>query len=249
MQTPAAEPVDPRDEGAETMSGRSARERLRIVKDKLFAGIMGVGGVAVIVAIMLIFAYLFYVVVPLFKGAEITPGVTAAYRASSPVAHAALDEYTEIGLDVRADGSYSFFAAGDGRVIDSGHLLGAASADVAVTSIAAGDPAAHTLFAGTGDGRAVVARADYSISYPDDRRVVTPRLSRAFEGALVEVDERGQALTLLAGQSSDDETTLAAVTADGRVLVVGVTTETSFLDDEVTLTRVTSEIDGNGAAV
>ena len=51
----------------------TSREGWRLLKDRLFALVMAVGGVSVIVAILLIFFYLFYVVVPLFGGADITP--------------------------------------------------------------------------------------------------------------------------------------------------------------------------------
>ncbi len=42
------------------------KERWRLLKDKLVGRLMAIGGIGVIIAILLIFVYLLYVVVPLF---------------------------------------------------------------------------------------------------------------------------------------------------------------------------------------
>ena len=49
----------------------SSRNKSRLFKDAIFGAFMGVGGVSVIGAILLIFFYLGYVVVPLFASAKI----------------------------------------------------------------------------------------------------------------------------------------------------------------------------------
>ncbi|MEQ8230384.1 MAG: phosphate ABC transporter permease, partial [Gammaproteobacteria bacterium] len=82
------------------MRERSARERLRLLKDRLFGLVMGIGGISVIIAILLIFFYLFYVVLPLFAGASMHAEGLRESPATSPPALLALDEYAEIGLSV-----------------------------------------------------------------------------------------------------------------------------------------------------
>ena len=58
-----------------TESARSIRLRKwRTTKDKMFGSAMAVGGISVIVAILLIFFYLFWVVIPLFSSPKLTPG-------------------------------------------------------------------------------------------------------------------------------------------------------------------------------
>ena len=45
--------------------------RWRMLKDHIARHAVGIGGISVIIAIILIFVYLLYVVIPMFEGAEI----------------------------------------------------------------------------------------------------------------------------------------------------------------------------------
>ena len=47
--------------------------RLRAIKNRITTASVGIGGMSVILAIMLIFVYLMYEVFPLFKGADVSP--------------------------------------------------------------------------------------------------------------------------------------------------------------------------------
>ena len=99
----------------------SVRERWRLFKDRCFAAVMAIGGTAVIIAILLIFLYLFYVVLPLFGSAEVSP--RAALTAPGPPAVALnLDEYAETGFRVDGAGHYEFFKLADGRHLSGGDL-------------------------------------------------------------------------------------------------------------------------------
>lgn len=217
-----------------------ARERLRILKDRCFAVSMAVGGVAVLIAILLIFFYLFYVVVPLFASASVEQRRAFDSGVAAP-RHFVLDEYAETAAIVDAAGRYTLTRMASGEVLETGSLGPADGAPVTVT--ARGDPAAYALFTGTADGRATVARIDHDISYPDDRRLVTPSIARPLGSEPLVVSPDGEALVLLAGQAGSDETTVAAVTESGRLYVVNVVSETSFLDDEVTYAITRQEIE------
>ncbi len=241
--------IQPEAEFSLNIAERPARERLRILKDRSFAAVMGVGGVAVIIAILLIFIYLFYVVLPLFEAATITSSASHTRPERSASAYVAIDEYAEIGLDVSADGSYRFLSLHDGHTLSGGQLLETETAADSGVVVAAGDPASRALFAATADGGVVVARADYAISYPDDRRLVTPTISYPLGRAALSVDQGGGAARLLAGQSDDDSTTVVTVGVNGRVVLFNVVAESSFLDDEITLTEVRSEIEIDGSNV
>ena len=221
-----------------------ARERLR--SRTAFGAVMGIGGVSVIIAILLIF------IPPLHRTAPFQRGpITAATRVASAVHQApsvvALDEYAGIAFMVERDGAYRFVAGTDGTVLDDGHLLGAGEPAALVV---AGDPAERSVIAGTRAGQVVLARAQYTVSYPDDRRTVTPSLQYPFGRAPLDVAGDGTALRLLAGQANDDQASVAAVTADGRLVLYAIVRETSFLDDEETLASSTAtlDVDGNNVA-
>lgn len=214
------------------------KRRWREFKDRLFGYTMGVGGVSVIIAILLIFFYLLYAVLPLFKPA----GATAL--ASYPVPggsgektlHVTLDEQAEISARFTASGRVVFFRAADGAVLRED--APALPADVAVTSFAAGNPAQDFVAYGLSDGRVIVLQPAYSVTYTDDGRVTTPHLEYPLGPEPIVVDETGnRAVTALAVQVAEDSVSVVAVLSDEEALLVRITKETSFLDGEVTLER------------
>ncbi len=113
---------------------------------------------------------------------------------------------------------------------------------VSVTSFAVGTVGTKTFALGLSDGRSLVLKREYQVTYPDDVRTVTPSLEYPLDEKPIEIDEKGRALKLLAVESSDQASTVAALTEDLRLLVVSFKKEISFLDDSVTLTRQSSEI-------
>lgn len=183
---------------------------------------MAVGGISVIVAIVLIAFYLVYVVLPLFRPAHVTeitefalPGGT-----ESATLHYALEEQREIGLRVTAAGEAIFFASRDGAIVERKSLRGRVPASI--TAFSAGDPAGGLLVAGMSNGSATLARHTYDVSYPDDVRVIKPRLDFPLGSSPISVDAAGRPLLVVSAESDDRQTTLAAVTDEGRVWLVSL---------------------------
>jgi len=102
------------------------RRQWRMFKDGLARYSVSVGGVGVVVAITLIFFYLAYVVVPLFKSAEVYR--EAEYPVPGQVAertlHLAMEEQAEIGVRFTQNGSVTFFRTRDGEVLQLVRLGG-----------------------------------------------------------------------------------------------------------------------------
>jgi phosphate transport system permease protein len=90
---------------------------------------------------------------------------------------------------------------------------------------------------GLADGSALVVRHRFGVSYPGDRRTVTPTLEHPFGATPLVVDSMGGALTRIAFRDNDERMLMAAVTDDGRLVLAGFGKESSFLSEEVTLTR------------
>ncbi len=218
------------------------RRRWRDIKDFLFRHFMGIGGIGVIVAILLIFFYLLYVVAPLFKGVEMDERVqfTVPGDSNSRTLALAVDEYGEIGLRVSGDGHALFYRLKDGSVIQDHALL--ADDGPGVSSLGRGDPDQGVLAYGLGDGRALVFRHQYRLSYPRGVRQVTPEISYPLGEEAVVVDGEGHALSLLSIQSGEDETTIAALTDDGRLLLSSYSREESLMGDEAEIEAQTTEV-------
>ncbi len=197
---------------------------------------MAFGGISVIIAILLIFVYLLYVVLPMFAGPAVEP--VASYTAPRPgeeTLHLALEEQNELGVRFTRSARVVFFRTEDGSVRDTHQLP--LPAGVEVTSFADADPALATVALGLSDGRALVVRHRYDVTFPGDERVITPALEYPLGEAPVLVDPEGKALLRLAVQRGEEGVSLAATTADRRLVLTSFQQQTSFLDDSVSYER------------
>lgn len=202
---------------------------------------MGIGGIGVIIAIMLIFVYLLYIVLPLFRGAEITSEtqINTTNTLTKPPINFAIDEYAEIGFVIDEDGLAQYIQLKGGSVIDSSPLANSAG----MTSLAKGAESQSVFAVGLSDGTLRLIKQAYAISFPNDQRKITPSLIYPLGEEPLIIDEGGQPLHTIAVQSDDDQTTIAAVTNDSRVLLVRFTKEESFMDETSTIERSSTLID------
>ena len=93
--------------------------RLRLLRDRLARRAVAAGGIGVIVAILLIFIYLLYVVLPLLETPEMAPVASYVLPGSAPVLHLAMDEQAEVGALFDADGQVRFLSTADGSLLSS----------------------------------------------------------------------------------------------------------------------------------
>lgn len=192
---------------------------------------MAVGGIGVIIAIVMIFFYLFYVVVPMFASARIES--VANYQLpfkGTDIAHLALDEYAEVGFAITNSGHYSFFATATGAPIEQGRIANGDTREFVAS--ASGDPNEGSVFVAFSDGSAVVVRPRYTITYPNDKRHITPSLEYPLGRTPIELGLDGSPVALIAGNAGPEEITIVAATASGAVVLTHVVIEESLLGDE-----------------
>jgi phosphate transport system permease protein len=213
----------------------------RELKDRFAKYGVALGGMSVIFAIVLIFFYLLFVVMPLFHGAEMD--VQSEYNvAENTTHHLTLNEYNDVALSLDMQGQARFFSAQDGKLILEPQLP--LANDVVITSFSKGDPSTGIFAYGFADGRALVFKQSYKISYPDDTRLITPRIDYPLDKDFLVVDANGAALNLLSVQSNEEQTTLAAVTSDNRLVINSIVREQDFMDEDLfTIEQTSSNID------
>ena len=221
----------------------------RHLKDVLTRYLMALGGISVIIAIVLIAFYLLYVVLPMFKPPHIEQLASYPVPAGTKTEtlYYAMEEQHEIGLRVTADGSVVFFNTADGSLVHQQFLAGETLAEF--TAFAAGDPSQRLLAIGLDDGAALLAVHEYHVSYPQDVRVILPWIDWPAGKTPLVIDEAGQAISLITAQADEEQVTVAALTADQRLLLVNVTEEEAFLDDEVETIVTKSRIPVAGEVV
>ncbi|NEZ05064.1 ABC transporter permease subunit [Wenzhouxiangella sp. XN201] len=214
------------------------RRRRRYLADGAARWMVRAGGGGVVVALALIFVYLFSEVFPLLRGATVDPGrhyVTADSDATDP-ARLALERYGEIGMRYSRSGELVYFRLGDGEVIRRIELP--IPEGVSVTSVGNGEPRAKRVAFGLSDGTAIILEHGFELEFPEAGvRNVVPDPEFPVGREPVVVDEQGQALNAIAVQKSRDDTGVAAQTADGRMLFVRYRVRTGFLTGETEINR------------
>ena len=95
------------------------RRKLRHFYDQSASVAIAIGGVSVILAILLIFMYLFYEVLPLFESAtlERVEEYQIENRSNSRSLHLAIEEQSEIGMRIGDQADALFFDVTDGATI------------------------------------------------------------------------------------------------------------------------------------
>jgi len=225
------------------------RRNWRLMKDKIARHAMTVGGISVILAVVLIFFYLLYVVYPLFLPASteiLTQYQVPAATKTGKTLHLAMEEQNEIGVRFTDQGGVVFFRVQDGGVIATHQLP--LPEGVTVTSFGTAESVKHVVAYGLSNGTALVVKHEYRTEFTNDAvtnkliRTIRPQLEYPFGEEALVIDEQGGPLVHIAVQVSDEASTVAAITPDNRLLLSGIITEVSFIDDSITAETTTGTL-------
>ncbi|MGD7034518.1 ABC transporter permease subunit [Methylotuvimicrobium buryatense] len=217
--------------------------RWRIIKDNVARYGVIVGGLSIIAAIMLIFFYLLYVVWPLFiePSAESVAHYPVPERGLGDTAMLAVEEQNEVGVRFTENGRIIFFAAPTGKTLLIHSIVLPESARI--SSFADGGPEKGVAVYGLSDGRAIVLKHKYNVSYPENRRVITPVVDYPLGREPLVLDDSGQALEKIAVRVDDDQTTVVAKTSDKRMILTSFEKKRSLFDDDEDFERTDSILD------
>ena len=209
------------------------KRRIRALKDRLTRWYVLVGGLAVLGAITLIFFFLGYVVLPLFKGADLTaqPTIVPAWMqdAGKPLLYG-LEEQNQAGIRVSDKGQALFFDAQTGAELSRVNLP--IPAGVSITSISKDQPGAPLVVAGLSNGQAVVFRHTYKVTYPDGNKTITPAIEYPYGQAPITLDEQGRSVEHVAMNATDTTLVLAGSTG-AQLNVLSLTSEENMMTGEV----------------
>lgn len=216
------------------MSSAAGLSAWRMTKDVLARYGVAMGGIGVIIALLLIFLYLFSVVIPLFRPARITSEVSYHIPgpARSKTLYLAMEEQNEIGSRFTDDGKITFFDTSTGYIVREFTLP--IPQGVRITSFATGSPRSGIFAYGLSDGSALIAKHHYTVTYPDGKRLITPHVSYPFGEAPISVTAACP-LVHLAVQADEETCTLAGVSDSGPIKIVRINQTRSFFSDEVKL--------------
>ncbi|SDS98185.1 phosphate transport system permease protein [Halopseudomonas litoralis] len=211
--------------------------KMRHFKDHFTRWYVAVGGLGVIVAILLIFLYLLSEVLPLFGGADMDE--RSRYQPAwliendSPLL-LAMEEQAEVAVRLSEAGQLVFFRAEDGELISEQRLPIPAGVDI--TSFSIESPTSRQFVVGLSNGQAVIGRHDYRVSYPADKRVITPTLAFPYGEDPITLDEQGRALDNVSIRVSGNDLALVG-SVDRELIYKHVTSRENLMTGEVTTTQ------------
>ncbi|OOV87437.1 ABC transporter permease subunit [Oceanospirillum linum] len=214
--------------------------KVRSLKDKIAEIGIGIGGISVIIAILLIFIYLLYEIIPLMKSASVEPVAEYQMPATSVrpdearTLYLATEEQAEVAMRLTSVGEVVFFSVADGQVVDRVQLNIPAGTEL--TTVASSGPAKNLLALGLSDGRVLLIKDRYRITYPNDERLITPRIDYPYGEEPLVISEAGSGLSKIAVSETDSSLLISAVSTDKKAYLVQYLKEESLLGD-VTIER------------
>jgi phosphate transport system permease protein len=225
-----------------TLTPAGYYQRWRLIKDTLARHTVVVGGLGIIGAIVLIFFYLLYAVFPLFLPAhsEAVASYSVPEKSLGKTLLLAAEEQNEVGVRFTDQGKAVFFAVKTGKTLLNESI--ALPENTQVTSFAQGDFANGVVVYGLSDGRAVVVSHQYTLSYPNNVRVITPSIDYPLGKEPLLIDKQGKALEKIAFKKGDDVSTFVAKTADQRMILTSFEKKSAMFGEEPTLERIDAEL-------
>lgn len=244
------------------MASQSAQQlsanRMRLLKDHAAKYGVTAGGVMVLVALLLIFFYLLYVVQPIFESVDLKKVNQFNLPESGQVEAVGMEEQAEIGYRFLADGELQFFSLVNKNDRQAGDILlaEAINTDQEITSFARTLPVNKQYAYGLSNGEAVVVEPKFTVSFPENEaagptdkveRVITPRVEFKNDGAGLVIDEQQRSLQKLAYETDGDGLLFASVVENSSLVIAHFVAEENFMTGAVTLTPNYTEINLNSA--
>ncbi|MCX7098416.1 MAG: ABC transporter permease subunit [Methylococcales bacterium] len=224
-------------------SSGGAHERWRLIKDAIARYGVIAGGLGVIVAVVMIFFYLLYVVFPLFLSATAEPvsHYDVPEQALGKTLLLGVEEQNEVAARFTDVGQVIFFQVPTGKTILTEAIKIPQGAQI--TSFAQGSPNNEgAVIYGLSDGKAVIAKHQYKITYPNNVRLITPSIAYPMGEAPLVIDPAGAAIEKIAVKIGDKASTVVAKFG-GKIHLSHFEKETSLFSDEATITRTDSVLE------
>lgn len=220
---------------------KGGRSNRRAFKDKAAQISVTIGGTMVFVALLLIFFYLLYVIKPIFDSADVTPVKSVSYQhADVPTLMVGAEEQNEVMYRVSVHGQVDFYTVADGSLLSS--FTPTLPAGVTVTSAAVAVPSEQRFALGLSNGQVIVAGLEFGLTYPNNKRLITPKLRYPAGETPITVDEMGSAIHKLTFTYSSDKMSFAYQDESGVWRLTRLEGQENMMTEEVEWVSTTSQI-------
>lgn len=222
--------------------------RKRWLKDRMAHIGVTAGGILVLVALLLIFGYLLYVVKPIFDSARVEPGseFSLQTRSGETLGETVLlgvEEQNELVYRFSDNGAVSFYS-----LPEQGKQIAHFELDHEVSSVAK-SVSRNMVAYGVAEGGIQVLSPKFNVSYPDNIRVIQPEVVFPFGEPPLLVDAQGRTLNQLSIASGGDDLLVAAITDSGAGVLTRFVGKENFMTGEISLSPTQVELSGLPADV
>lgn len=219
--------------------------RKRWLKDRLAQVSVTAGGIIVLLALLLIFLYLLYVVKPIFDAVKVEPGVefsllekAAPDQTLGKTVLLGVEEQNELVYRFADTGEVSFYS-----LPQQGKLVSSLNIGHEVTSTA--QSSSHNLVAyGVAYGGVMLLSPKFTVSYPDNIRTIEPQVIFPFGEQPLVVDEEGRTLSQMSVATQGQDVLVAAMTESGKGLLTRFAGKENFMTGELELKSTQVDIPG-----
>ncbi len=217
----------------------------RLIKDKIAKVSIFSGGVLVLAALLMIFFYLLFVVKPIFESVHIEPRNSFALDKAETVLALGMEEQSEIAYTLLSNGKMAFYNI-------KGENFGTELArkqlrfNARVSSLAKSMPHQELYAYGFENGELAIVKPEFNVSFPGNKRLITPEVSYPVGNNALLVDENEQPLGQFAFSLDEGKVSVLALTADKRVIFTSFSQEENFMTGEIQWIPEYTQLDVSG---
>ena len=204
----------------------------RAFKNKLASIGIAVGGLSIIGAVLLIFFYLLYEVAPMFVPAKVE--LVNQYQVpvtSNETLMLAMEEQAEVAIRVRKSGEVNFFSVSDGHTLQTEQI----PLPGKISAFDINTQASRLMAFANNQGEVLLVKHNYKVTYPNDKRLITPELSYPYGEEPLTLFENGKVITNITLRDGEETMVLAAMDDHGELHASRYLKEVDFLSEEVVL--------------
>ncbi len=214
----------------------SGHHSFRKFKDLIAKHSIALGGVSVIIAVVMIFFYLLYVVFPIFKSATLEPNTEYSQAVETSLLWG-MEEYGEIGYRVNETGRFTYFDTQNGDILQQ-YTLDLVEGET-VTQAKFANREENLLVLGLSSGRVVLVNQSFELSYPEGVRKITPVIAYPFGSEGIELHDRP--IRSIAAAKNGESLSIVVGDIDNNLRFILYSVQESFLSDTVTLEEENSQ--------
>ena len=231
---------------------RQKLRKARALRDAFSRYGVGSSGIGVIVALGLIFVYLFYETLPLLKPVSVE--LAAEYTVqgdpdAAPTLHLLLDRYEEVGARFSQTGAITTFDAATGAW--RGTLQIPRPEGEIVTSFGRAEPRRSLFVYGFSDGSVLPVKLDFAQTFVRGQRTLEARLSYPLGDDPISIgaEARSPGYSALAVVEGRGGYIVAGGTEQGELALALFTSRTNMMTGEVEVRRNDFDLPGIGRPI